>query len=217
MSKKIITQREELSVLLGKAEAFLSRRLCATFPKPATIRLMRHLNGIHLSSTELEPIVKSIKKRRPCSLLVFGLGNDSQFWVQINEGGKTIFIEDQEHWYQVITQRDPRVNAYLVNFQTKRSQWRDLLDKPELLKMTLPQEIVLTCWDIILVDGPNGFDDENPGRMKSIYLASRLPSKTAEIFVHDCDRPLEQAYCDKYLQSAHLVSEVGKLRHYCFK
>ncbi len=54
--------RGEIAILLGKAEAFLSRKLCATFPGLATIRLMRHLNGIHLSSTELEPIVKSIKK-----------------------------------------------------------------------------------------------------------------------------------------------------------
>ena len=165
-------------VSLKRSLAFFSRTLCAVFPGSATIQLMRLLNGIHLNSVELEPVIKSIKRRTPCNLLVFGLGNDSQFWASLNRRGRTIFLEDNEYWYKVILQRDPFIRAYLVNYQTRRSQWQELLDTPDLLIMSLPEEIQMTSWDIILVDGPNGFNDDNPGRMKSIYLASKLASKT---------------------------------------
>lgn len=188
-----MTLNKNLGNFLQGGLAFFSRTLCAAFPRPTIIQLMRLLNGIHLNSVELEPVIKSIKRRMPCNLLVFGLGNGSQFWALLNRRGRTIFLEDNEYWYKDILQSDPTIRAYLVNYQTRRSQWQNLLDTPNLLEMSLPEEIELMSWDIILVDGPNGFEDENPGRMKSIYLASRLASQTGEVFVHDCDRPLEQA------------------------
>ena len=137
--------------------AYLSRILCEIFPWPANIRLMRFLNGIHLKPGELEAVIKSVKKKTPCNLLVFGLGNDSQLWAQLNEGGNTIFLEDKDDWYKTIQQRDHRIRAYLVDYQTKRSQWQKLLNAPDLLEMPLPNEIEKTAWDIILVDGPNRF------------------------------------------------------------
>ena len=53
-----------------------------------------------------------------------------------------------------------------------------------------------------------------PGRMKSIYQSSRLISDSGDVFVHDCDRPVEIAYCDRFLKEENLRAEVQKLRHY---
>ncbi len=86
--------------------------------------------------------------------------------------------------------------------------------------MDLDNEIRSTRWDVILVDAPRGFDDECPGRMKSIYEASRLIKSGGHVFVHDCERVVEREYTDKYFLEGNLVEEVeeiGNLRHYIIK
>jgi hypothetical protein len=50
--------------------------------------------------------------------------------------------------------------------------------------------------------------------MKSIALASRLAAPGEEAFVHDCDRWVEQQYCDRYLGLENLRGQVGTLRCY---
>jgi hypothetical protein len=47
-----------------------------------------------------------------------------------------------------------------------------------------------------------------PGRMKSIYTASRLVAAGGHVFVHDCERPAEQAFAARYLGDDRLVVEV---------
>jgi 23S rRNA G2069 N7-methylase RlmK/C1962 C5-methylase RlmI len=61
-------------------------------------------------------------------------------------------------------------------------------------------------WDVIVIDGPAGHDNhekytgrEAPGRMKSIYMASKLVAPGGFVFVHDCDRLVEQQYAARYL------------------
>jgi hypothetical protein len=78
--------------------------------------------------------------------------------------------------------------------------------------MNLPQEIRATSWDVVLVDAPNGFiiADEYPGfgpihgRMQSIYASSGLVAAGGFIFVHDAQREVENASCNKFLADAFL-------------
>ena len=79
---------------------------------------------------------------------------------------------------------------------------------------------------MIVVDGPAGHDDhekytgrEAPGRMKSIYMASRMVAPGGAVFVHDCDRLVEQQYANRYLGSHRIfVSVKGRalLQGYAF-
>ena len=87
--------------------------------------------------------------------------------------------------------------------------------------MDLPREVMETPWDVIFVDAPEGYDMSfemtQPGRMQSIYMASILGQKgLSHVFVHDCDRPVEQVYCTRFLTHASLVQSIDKLRHYKF-
>jgi hypothetical protein len=85
--------------------------------------------------------------------------------------------------------------------------------------MTLPPAVRRSGWDVILVDGPPGHREDLPGRMKSIYEASRLAAHGAKIFVHDCDRPIEAAFADRYLGPDRRFIEVSGralLRGYAF-
>lgn len=178
------------------------------------LRQMQSINEIQLQVNELNVIINIIKSRAPCSFLIFGLGNDSIFWRSINRSGKTVFLEDNETWIRKVIKQDATIQVYLVDYKSQLTQWQEFINSSQLLNIDLPKEIEDESWDIILVDAPEGWCDDKPGRMKSIYLASRLGKNNSDIFVHDCDRQVERIYCNQFLKEKNLKAEVGKLRHY---
>jgi IRX15/IRX15L/GXM len=106
-----------------------------------------------------------------------------------------------------------------VRYGTKRRDWQQHLDQPSLNRMELPPEVAQGGWDLILVDGPAGWDDDQtPGRMESIYQAARLVKIPGQVFVHDCNREVEARFSDRFLGPANLVQEIrsseGFLHHY---
>ena len=208
--------------VLNKIAKYLFARpsfeLARLWPSYFPIYVMRKLNEIHLSEDLLQLIAGTIKRKAPCNLLIFGLGNDSLFWHKLNRGGVTVFLEDNPVWYHKVTSKSMDLTAFLVNYHTKRGDWRVMLDSPALLEMTLPEQVENEAWDIILVDAPQGTGDQTPGRMKSIYLASRLVKNFGDVFVHDCHREVEDVYSTKFIKKENLVTEIkspsGFLRHY---
>lgn len=190
------------------------RELAALWPNRMTLDIYRRTNKVQLSCDELQTIIRSLAAHTPCRFLVFGLGNDSIFWERLNRRGRTVFIEDNREWLARITARFPRLEAYLVDYETRLPQWQELLDQPHLLTLRLPPAVEETVWDVILVDAPSGWRDNDPGRMRSIHAATRLSGGAGEVFVHDCNRAVERLYCDTYLKAGNLVYEVAQLRHY---
>jgi len=170
---------------------------------------------------QLRLISVTVKDKSPCRLLVFGLGNDSVFWSVLNRSGVTVFLEDNKDWYEKITQRSKNLTAYLVNYHTKRNEWKTLLESPSLLDMNLPNDILTQEWNVILVDAPAGWNDQSTGRMKSIFLASQLVGNSGDVFVDDCDREVENNYSTTFLKKENLKTEIqsqtGLLRHYHIK
>jgi hypothetical protein len=153
----------------------------------------------------------------PVSFLVFGMGNDSVFWSGLNREGRTAFIEDQPAWFEQITRENPSLEAYLVEYGTKLEEAKRLINHPDWLAMDLPPAVRNTQWDVILVDGPAGYENGTPGRMKSIFEASRLIKKGGSIFVHDQERDVEREYSARYLSQGRAVAETtgrALLRHY---
>jgi len=200
---------------------FLARwtvALAVSRPTNFHIALMRRMNKIILSTEQLKIISETLRRKTPCKVLIFGLGNDSLFWSGLNRGGLTVFIEDNQEWYKKITTLSSAIKAFLVHYDTQRKDWKRFLQNASLLNMTLPVEIEKEKWDVILIDGPSGWKDHEPGRMKSISLASRLIGKSGDVFVHDCDREVEDVFCNKFLGKDNLKMEnrapQGFLRHY---
>lgn len=206
-----------------KLFATLSVEIAGIWPSSYNINKMRRLNKIQLSTEQMKLMSETIKKKTPCKLLVFGLGNDSLFWMRLNRRGKTIFLEDNEYWLKLVTKRIKGLEALLVSYNTIRKDWKNLLETPSLLNSTLLNELGKEGWDIILVDAPAGFDDLQPGRMKSIYMSSKLIKNSGDIFIHDCDREVEDIYSNHFLKKENLQMEVrgsngiGSLRHYQIK
>lgn len=175
-------------------------------------------NPYQLSVKEYSTIAEEVVKS-PCNLLIFGVGKDSSLWMNLNAGGLTIFLEDNEGWLALVSQELPNIRAYLIEYNTTRSDWKRLLQNSQELMLDLPDAVINTEWDVIFVDGPAGYADELPGRMRSIYTASRLGKKSPKcsVFVHDCHREVESTYCDTFLQQQNLVFSVDRLRYYILK
>jgi len=195
-----------------------SIKLTVVWPSHFTISVMKRFNEIQLSTEQLKVICATIKRKAPCKLLVFGLGNDSVFWSGLNRDGVTVFLEHNRDWFQKIIKRSKNMKAFLISYDTNRKDWKMFLEDTSLLNMTLPNDVEKEEWDVILVDAPGGGNDQAPGRMKSIFLSSRLIKDSGDIFVHDCDREVEDIYCNKFLGKENLETEIrapiGVLRHY---
>lgn len=182
------------------------------------IRCLVKSNPQQLSEAEYALIAEMLISKAPCNMLVFGVGRDSSLWIKLNGQGTTVFLEDNPIWFEHVTQEIPLINAHFITYNTQRNQWADLLKRnieTELL-LDLAQEIRDKKWDIIFIDGPEGWSDEKPGRMKSIYTAAKLANsfKDCTVFVHDCDRQIEAIYSQKYLNDESLVLTLDRLCYY---
>jgi uncharacterized protein (TIGR01627 family) len=178
-------------------------------------RLLAGTEGIQMQPSELRAIVQAIRSRPGCSLLVFGCGNDSIFWERAHPDGPTAFIEDDAAWADEIRPRLETAEIHLVDHGTELTQWISLLDSPRALELDLPQAIRDRKWDVIVVDGPAGHDNhaqyaghEAPGRMKAIYMASKLVAPGGCVFVHDCERLAERSYAARYLGADRLFLSI---------
>ncbi|MGE0846589.1 MAG: glycosyltransferase [Flavobacteriaceae bacterium] len=187
--------------------------------------LLAKTEGVQMHANEVHAVMSAIRARPGCALLVFGCGNDSPLWEEVNRGGVTAFVENDARWAERVRGTLKTSSIHLTEYGTGISDWVSLLDDPDRLALDLPAEISSRQWDVILVDGPAGHDDfeeyggETPGRMKSIFAASQLVAPGGAVFVHDCERTIEEQYATRYL-GAHRVfaSVTGRalLRGYAF-
>jgi len=154
--------------------------------------------GMSMPGEGILTVSRTILSRRPCRTLVFGLGNDSILWDALNTG-RTVFLEDCPNWYSGVIQTYPAIEAYLINYGTERKEWAWFLKHEWALSLDLPPEIRNTSWDIIIVDGPQAYNSESPGRMRSIFASTTLYAPQADVFVDDCDREVESAFVERYI------------------
>ena len=147
----------------------------------------------------VEEISRVQKNRGRCNLLIFGLGNDSPFWRDVNVGGKTIFVENSQAWIDKVKQTHGQnfeilKVEYTTMIERDRNKFEDASTWKDLL-IPLPKEVTETKWDIVIVDAPAGFSTKSPGRWQSIYTAAQLrrPPNSLTV-IDDCDRPIENEF-----------------------
>ena len=189
-------------------------RSAARNPTENRITKMRNALKIQLTPEEMLLISKSVQQHRKANLLVFGTGLDSEYWYRLNHKGYTLFLEDDLSWVRRAKSVVPYLSIEHMQYDTVRTDWNLLIGKDEDLAVGLPSRAMDHAWNVILVDGPRGYEDSDPGRMKSIYQAASLAKTGTDVFVHDCDREIERKYCDFYLKDFELMGTIGRLRHY---
>eukprot|EP00977_Amphora_coffeiformis_P015809 scaffold4740_cov165-Amphora_coffeaeformis.AAC.7 len=151
--------------------------------------------------------LESKRLGRPANLLVWGLGNDSPFWVKSTEGRVT-FIENNAKWFSKIKNSHPGLDQYLVTYHT--SIQRDLARlesgefEQESSNMLGPLGLSNVTWDVILVDAPNGCSQSDTGRFIPIHTSKQLAIKQGCgcVFVDDYQRTPERKFSDFVLDSS---------------
>lgn len=143
--------------------------------------------------------------------LVFGSGEDSNYWRLKNINGKTIFLESDDFWID-----KKKSDIIKVKYQTTLHEADSLLkhylnNNFEKLTLELPPEITNSTWDAIFVDSPSGYSPNCHGRMQSMYVASVLCSAHTEVFVHDINRKIEHIFTNTIFKKT--IHEFLRLRH----
>ena len=145
-----------------------------------------------------------LRKGAGCNMLVFGVGRDSIIWNTVNENGYTLFVEHDRRWANSIVQQIPDINTIIYEYETTCDPELPIHEQPpinekELFTHPMPKELAEKSWDIILIDGPTGFNSECPGRMLPIYWSSIISDSSCDIFIDDYSRPIEFTYTNKFL------------------
>lgn len=116
--------------------------------------------------------------------LVFGLGYDSKMWY--NGNPNTFFVEDKDEFIDINKNDIPMQNIikYNYNISIKDSYSMTLSD---LEKFIPPHNLIEKGpFDIILIDGPEGYTLQKPGRIILMYWTSTFLSKpSTKIYVDD--------------------------------
>jgi hypothetical protein len=141
-------------------------------------------------------IAVELLSRAPCRLLVVGAGRDTELYTRANAGGRTLVLERHPNWLESVAGLG--AEALHVNYQTQ-------VAGPALEPCTIPEGVppgvLEQPWDVILVDGPEGWRGDLPGRQQSIFLASQLAGAKTTVFLHDYERTLEREFAGRYLRT----------------
>lgn len=151
---------------------------------------------------------------RNCELLVFGAGHDSKLWDMLNLGGSTDFLESDREWVGKISAEHPSLKLHLVSYKYSIEQMDTFLQSPR--EMDLPASVG-QCSTVCIVDAPPGWASGQPGRLESIFTATRraercacLQNRPFYVYVHDVNRPVEKTLIDRFLESKQHIVSMGQ-------
>lgn len=155
-------------------------------------------------------------------------------WSELNHGGHTVFLEEDEAWIKQIQWNFPKLEAYHVRYDSKVNQADELIEfgkgaecrrvgdirqsTCQLALKGLADEVYNIKWDLIMVDAPTGYYEEAPGRMAAIYTAGMIARHREDgetnIFVHDVNRVVEDKFSRAFLCDGYLRKQTARLRHF---
>ncbi|KAM3390627.1 hypothetical protein ACQJBY_012309 [Aegilops geniculata] len=221
----------------------------AALPLPVFDALVHYAsfsNATHrMTDTDIRAISAILRARGPCNLLVFGLGAESPLWLALNHGGRTVYLDENEFYVKYLEPRHPGLEAYDVSYTTKVRDFRDLLEAARgsraaecrpvqnllfsecrLAINDLPNELYDVPWDVVLIDGPSGWNPNSPGRMPSIFTTAVLARSGAtaakgptDVLVHDFNFEVEQVLSKEFLCDENRVAGSGtpSLAHFVIR
>lgn len=132
-------------------------------------------------------------------MLVFGLGYDSKMWYEGNSKN-TFFVENNDEYIHLNEKDISANNIIKYDYKTTCSESMKLSDN-EIMKFTIPEKLLKEApFDIIIVDGPEGWEKNKPGRLIPCYWSTLLSKKGTIIYIDDSNRALEKVCIQKYFK-----------------
>jgi len=150
-------------------------------------------------------------------MLVFGLGYDSQMWY--NMTNKNTFFVEHNQDYINLNKNINEDNIIFYDYQgiTVKNSIKFINDNEFYKNFTIPNKLISQApFDIILIDGPTGYDDNCPGRLLPVYWSKHLLSKKGTIiYIDDSNRKLEKLSIQKFFKNDKV--NYSNLRNGCSK
>lgn len=159
---------------------------------------MQYYNSnIQIHTHVIEDVFKNITDST--KILVFGLGYDSKMWYEGNNRN-TFFIENKDEYIQLNIKDIPLNNIVKYNYETTCASSNKLTDS-DISKFKIPEAILTEApFDIIIIDGPEGYSPEKPGRLIPCYWSTLLSKPGTIIYVDDSKRYIENYCINKYFK-----------------
>ena len=174
---------------------------------------MQYYNSnIQLDKDVIKDIFNQFKPNT--KMLVFGLGYDSKMWYEGNNKN-TFFIENNDEYIKLNINHIPSENIIKYDYEITCSSSFNLTDN-KIKEFRIPEKILNEApFDIIIIDGPEGFSLTKPGRLIPCYWSTLLSKPGSIIYIDDAKRKLENFCIQKYFKH-HYKEEFDK-RQKCVK
>ncbi len=156
-------------------------------------------SNIQLDKDVIVDIFSNFKNENT-KMLVFGLGYDSKMWFNGNKN--TYFIENKDEYIKLNVNDIPTNNIIKYDYKNINVKNSFNLDDKEIYTYKIPNELLkLAPFDIILIDGPEGWNYNTPGRLIPCFWSTLLSKPSTVIYVDDSSRPLENYCINKYFNN----------------
>jgi len=150
---------------------------------------------IQIDKKVIDDVFSNIKANT--KMLVFGLGYDSMMWYKGNNKN-TFFVENNDKYIQLNSKYIPSDKIIKYDYKTNCISSQELTES-EIQKFEIPEKILQNApFDIIIIDGPEGYSPEKPGRLIPCYWSSLISKQGTLIYVDDSSRVLEDFCIKKY-------------------
>lgn len=158
--------------------------------------------NIQLSPKSIKEVLNNCANKK---MLVFGLGYDSELWYNATNFN-TYFVEHDQKYIKLNKNIDAKHIIYhnYIGINVKSSF---NLTEDQIKDFVIPDEILKNApYDIILIDGPPGYNDNLPGRLLPIYWSKTLLSKpNTIIYIDDSNRKLENYCINKFFKEYNMT------------
>ena len=150
---------------------------------------------IQLDKKVIDDVFATLKEGD--KLLVFGLGHDSKMWYEATHKN-TFFVEDKDEYIRLTAKDVPADHIVKYTYKTTCAKTTALTDDA-IRAFEIPEKLLQEApFDVIIIDGPEGYSPEKPGRLIPSYWSTLLSKPGTIIYIDDAIRPVEQYCLKKY-------------------
>lgn len=133
-------------------------------------------------------------------MLVFGLGHDSKMWYE-GTNKNTYFVENNQKYIEL--NKNDIASDHIIKYDYKTTCKKSMqMTEQEIKAYEIPEELIkLGPFDIIIIDGPEGWGENTPGRLLPCYWSTLLTNVSTLIYIDDSKRVLESYCIKKYFKN----------------
>lgn len=165
------------------------------------IKMEYYNDNIQIDKNVITDVFKNIQTNT--RMLVFGLGYDSKMWYE-GTNKNTFFVEDKDEYIELNKDDIPLPNIIRYDYKNITCESSANKTAEDLESYKMPEKLLLYApYDIILIDGPEGWTPLKPGRLIPCFWSRSLSKPGTLIYVDDSKRTVENYAINRFFPHEH--------------